>query len=444
MATAIQSYRDALIYLRGYPHYTPDDTGNWSLERVRRLLARLGNPEKEFLSLLIAGTKGKGSTAAISESVIRAARCKTGLYTSPYLHSFRESIRLSGEPIAERKLLDILGELRPYFEETVGLTAFELTTVLALFAFAQAKVDIAVLEVGLGGRLDATNVVNPTVAVITSISYDHTQVLGDTLTQIAGEKAGIIRDKALVISAPQFDEAHRVIEQVCENRQAKLILIDRDWQWQIDNYNFEGQTFSICDEQYYLSLLGYHQVTNAVTALAAIDGLRERAGVQISNQAVKNGLATVTWPGRLELLHKQPYIILDSAMNGDSAEKLVEALIHYFGSRSVVFIFGASNDHAIMDMLKALLPVATQMFVTASSHRRAESSKTLAAMADSLGCTVVTMSNPALALERAMAMVDEETVICVTGSLFLVAEVREAWLKRNNQCVPAIDPKDLF
>ncbi|MCB0166356.1 MAG: bifunctional folylpolyglutamate synthase/dihydrofolate synthase [Anaerolineae bacterium] len=442
--TAIHNYRQALAYIQRYPAYTPGQTGNWSLERLRGLLARLGSPEKKFLSLLIAGTKGKGSTAAISESILRSARYQTGLYTSPYLHSFRESIRLGGDPIAEVEFLNVLRELRSYFETTAGLTAFELTTALALFTFAHMGVDIAVLEVGLGGRLDATNVVTPTVAVITPISYDHIQVLGPTLTAIATEKAGIIRNDAVVISAPQVDEARQVIEQVCFERQAKLILVDRDWQWQAGPSALDGQTFTICDQLYHLPLLGHHQITNAVTALAALAGLRERAGVQISNQAIADGLASVTWPGRLELLQQRPYVILDSAMNGDSAEKLADALVHYFGPRPITFIFGASHDHAVVDMLKALLPLSERMIMTASAHRRAEQPEKLVVMADELGYTADSAPNPATALDQALAAATDDAIICVAGSLFLVAEVREAWLRRNGLKLPPLDPKDLY
>lgn len=444
MATAIKSYRAALDYIQSYPHYTPDETGGWSLARLRVLLGRLGNPQQNFFSLLIAGTKGKGSTAAISESILRAAHYRTGLYTSPYLHSFREMVRLDGEPISEAELVAHLNELRPYFDTTEGLTAFELTTVLAFFSFSQAGVDVAVVEVGLGGRRDATNVITPTVAVITPISYDHVQVLGNTLTQIAQEKAGIIRDGALVISAPQVDEARRVIEQICEARRASLVLIDRDRQWQIDRDDLTGQTFSMGGQPYQLPLLGRHQTVNAVTALAAVEGLSERAGLQIADQAVQSGLASVEWPGRLELLQRQPYVILDSAMNGDSVEKLVDALSHYFGSRPFVFIFGVSRDHATDAMLNTLLPVATQMFVTAAAHRRAAPPENLVAAADTLGYSVTAVAHPALALEQAVADAGEETVVCATGSLFLVAEVREAWLKRYARRLPPIDPNDLY
>ena len=444
MAIAIESYRDALRTIRRYPHYTPDDTGSWSLARLGELMARLGNPEKRFFSLLIAGTKGKGSTAAISERILRSAHYKTGLYTSPYLHSFRESIRLRGEPISERDFIETLQRLLPYFEATDGLTAFELTTALAIVTFAQAEIDVAVFEVGLGGRLDATNIVDPTVAVITSISYDHMKVLGDTLTQIAWEKAGIIRDEALVISAPQVDEARQVIEQVCKDRRAKLVLIDRDRPWHIDSNDLEGQMFTVYGKQYYLPLLGRHQVTNAVTALSAVRGLEARAGLDIANEAIREGLASVEWPGRMELMQQKPFVLLDGAMNGDSAEKLVDALAYYFDNRPVMFIFGASHDHAIKDMLKTLLPVAAHMVVTASSHRRAESPENLAAAASSLGYSVETVPDPALALKEALIEASEETVICVTGSLFLVAEVREAWLQNTGQRLPTIDPKDLY
>ena len=437
---SINSYLDALTYFYSYAHYNPADTSNWNLERLKGLLARLGDPHKKFQSLLIAGTKGKGSTAAICESILRQGGYKTGLYTSPHLHSFRERIRLSGEAISEEQVVMLARSLKPYFEATPNLTAFELITSVAFVAFAENNIDAAVLEVGLGGRLDATNAVDPAVAVITSISYDHMQILGNTLTLIAREKAGIIRPGALVISAPQYDEAMQMIEEVCRSHQANLVRVGQHWQWEPGPFNFEGQAFSICGQEFWLPLMGEHQVVNAVTAMAAIEGFADRTGLAVPPDTLKTGLARVNWLGRLELLHRRPFLIVDSAMNGDSAEKLVQALKRYFPGRDITFIFGASNDHPIRDMLEALLPHSALMFVVASRHPRAEEPEKLAAMASEFDGEVRPVPDIEVALESALAEAGPEGLICVTGSLFLVADAREYWLRRQNLLLPPIDP----
>lgn len=436
----IQSYVEALKYFYSYAHYNPADTANWSLDRLRGLLARLDNPHKKFPSLLIAGTKGKGSTAAICDSILRQAGYDVGLYTSPHLHSFRERIRLDGTLISEEVVVALANRLKPYFESTPHLTAFELITALAFVAFAEAGLDAAVLEVGLGGRLDATNAVNPAVAVITPISYDHTQILGETLTLIAREKAGIIRPNALVISAPQPEEAMQMIEQVCQGHQARLVEVGKDLHWQTGSFSLEGQSFSVDGESYWLPLLGDHQVANAVTAIAATQGFAERTGLHISQEAIKAGIARVTWLGRMELLSRKPYLIVDSAMNGDSAEKLVQSLQHYFPNQPITLIFGASNDHPVRDMLAELLPVAERVFAVASRHPRAEAPEALVACAAEMGYHISAMSSVAEALEAALSSAGAEELVCVTGSLFLAADAREAWLRRNGLPLPPTDP----
>lgn len=436
----INSYSEALAYFYSYTNYNPADASNWSLERLQGLLARLENPHQRFPSLLIAGTKGKGSTAAICESILRQAGYKTGLFTSPHLHSFRERIRLSGELISEEKVVALANRLKPFFEATPGLTAFELITTVAFVAFSDANIEAAVLEVGLGGRLDATNAVDPDVAVITPISYDHTQILGETLTLIAREKAGIIRPGALVISAPQVDEAMQMIESVCQEHQARLVVVDREWKWQMNPGDLSGESFTIWGQSYRLPLIGRHQVVNAVTAMAAVTGFAERTGLEMALPAVQAGIAQVKWPGRMEILHQHPYLIIDSAMNGDSAQKLALALGHYFPGKKFFFICGASSDHPIRDMLTALLPVTAKMFMVRSRHPRAADPVDLMAAAAELGYETQPVESVPVVLEQVLAEAQASEVICVTGSLFLAADVREVWLRRNNLPLPPIDP----
>lgn len=440
-AVSINSYAEALAYFYSYTNFDPanfDPSGG--LERLRGLLTRLGHPHQQFPSLLIAGTKGKGSTAAIGESILRQAGYRTGLYTSPHLHSFRERIRVAGELIPEAKVIELANRLKPFFETTPGLSAFELITTLAFVAFAEANVEVAVLEVGLGGRLDATNAVEPTVAVITSISYDHTQILGDTLTLIAREKAGIIRPGARVISAPQVEEAMTMIESVCAEHQANLTVVDRDWRWQSEDNDLRGQTFIICGERFHLPLIGDHQMINAVTAIAAVLAFGEQAGFAIPGQALHAGLAQVRWPGRMEILQERPYLVIDSAMNGDSAEKLVHTLAHYWPNRKIYLIYGASSDHPIGDMLAVLLPAAGPTWLVSSGHPRAASPEKLLATVLELGHEATVVPDVDQALAEALAQAGPDEVVCVTGSLFLAAPARVAWLRRHHQPLPPIDP----
>lgn len=441
------SYRDALSYIYSYTNFERKTMPKYDMDfldlgRIQTLLARLGNPDRKFPSLLIAGTKGKGSTAAICEGILRAAGYRTGFYLSPHLHTFRERIRVNGEMVSEGHVAGLVDELRPHFEAVPGLTAFEVITTLAFTTFAGAGVDVAVLEVGLGGRLDATNVTEAAVAVITSISYDHTHLLGDTLSLIAREKAGIVRPGALVVSAPQFPEAMTIIEEVCQEREANLLVVGDSpaWQWTPGRATLKGQSFHLNDERYWLPLLGAHQVANAVTAMAAIDGLRQRAGLTIPQSAIAEGVRTVQWPGRLEILGRDPYVVVDSAMNGDSAEKLQRALHEYFPGREVILIIGATADHDYKAILKILLPLSQRVFVTQSRHPRAASPEVLAQAAAALGYGVTTIPNVADALAAALALARPRALVCVTGSLFCVADAREAWARYKNLPLPPSDP----
>jgi dihydrofolate synthase/folylpolyglutamate synthase len=443
----INSYADSLAYIYSHTNFERKmmpkyDTTELDLGRVQSLLARLDNPHRRFPSLLIAGTKGKGSTAAIGESILRTAGYRTGFYLSPHLHSFRERIRVSGEMVSEAHVVNLVNRFQAEFDAIPGLTAFEIITTLAFVTFAEAEVEVAVLEVGLGGRLDATNVIDPAVAVITSISYDHVQLLGDTLTLIAREKAGIIRPGALVVSAPQVPEAMTIIEEICEERNAELVVVDDApaWRWMPGRVTLKGQAFYLNGQAYWLPLLGAHQATNAVTAMAAVAGMCQRAGLTVPQRAMLEGVRTVEWPGRLEILGRDPYIIVDSAMNGDSAENLRRALSAYFPGRELILIIGATADHEYTALLRTLLPLSNRIFMAQSRHPRAATPQMLAETATALGFAVKTEPTIERALNTALDMAQPRDVICVTGSLFCVAEAREAWLRGHALPLPPIDP----
>jgi len=413
---------------------------HYNLDRVRQLLHLLGDPHWRFRSVHVAGTKGKGSTAAMIASVLSCAGFRTGFFSSPHLHSFRERIRVAGELIHEEEICRIVEQIRPAAESLErnnanlgSLTTFEITTALAFRHFADIGVDIAVLEVGLGGRLDATNVVEPLVAVITSISLDHTQVLGTTLAEIAREKAGIIKHGGIVVSAPQQDEALDVIRDVAHDRDAKLFLVGQDWRWQSAKGYADSSAASPITvsgpfgqiDNLKVPLLGEHQLVNAATAVATLQALRLR-GIEISDERIRDGIAGVRWPGRIEVLSEKPLIIVDGAHNGDSMHKLSNAIRAIFPGKRVILVFGASADKDLPGMLNEIVPLASHTIITKSAHPRSADTERIASQALSLTNSISVAPDVRTALSVAHKTARPEDIICVTGSLFIVAEAREA------------------
>jgi dihydrofolate synthase/folylpolyglutamate synthase len=453
------SYRQALAYLygftdyerRGFAAYAPEF---YDLDRMRRLLALMGDPQRTFRAVHIAGTKGKGSTAAMIESVLRAAGYRTGLYTSPHLHTFRERIQVSGGLIPEIDVARLVEEMRPAISQVAEITTFEVMTGLAFAWFAEQAVEWAVLEVGLGGRLDATNVVTPSVAVITTISLDHTAILGETLTEIATEKAGIIKPGAPVVSAPQADEALAVIEATCRRFDVPLILVGHDWTWEAGPASpagstppepcLDGQVFTIRHGQdalegLWLPLLGEYQLVNAATSVATFSVLRA-AGAQVTESAVREGLRAVQWPGRLEILAREPMVVVDSAHNGDSAQKLMAALHTLCAFQRLIIVLGASADHVTPELMEALLSRADRAIATRSQHPRAADPDWLRSRAMASGFHLEVADSVPQALALALADAGPEDLICCTGSVFVAAEVRLAWFGLQGMTLPPSDP----
>jgi len=446
------TYRDTLGYIYSFTDYEKKTSYRYApeffdLARVRRLLALLDNPHHRFRSIHIAGTKGKGSTAAMIESILRAAGYKTGLYTSPHFHTIRERIQVGRRFISEREAISLVERLRPLASQVEGLTTFEIITALAFAYFAEQGVELAVLEVGLGGRLDATNVVIPLVSIITSLSYDHTHILGDTLAQIAGEKAGIIKAGIPVVSTPQAPEAMAVIEETCRRKGAELTVAGRDWGWGAREVNLEGQSFRVTSDElrgtsngFWIPLLGRHQLINATVVLAAVEKLRGQ-GVEIPEASTKEGLRRVRWPGRLEVLARRPLLVVDCAHNVDSVHKLRVALEDLFDYENLNLVFGASADKDIGGMMRELFPMAKKVIVTQAHHARAADPSKLEEIALALGYEAACSDGVDAALSAALEMAGPHDLICVTGSTFVVAEAREAWFERGGGQMPERDPK---
>jgi dihydrofolate synthase/folylpolyglutamate synthase len=449
-------YQAALDYLYTFVdfsltrnfQYSPE---TFNLDRMRALLALLGNPHHSSPVIHVAGTKGKGSTVAMIASALQASGYTVGFYTSPHLEDFCERIQVNGIPIAHHELVALIAQLKPVVESlSQPATFFEWTTALAFQYFVQRGCTAMVIEVGLGGRLDSTNVVDPLVSVITSLSLDHMAVLGDTLEKIAGEKAGIIKPGRPVVSAPQSEEAARVLESVAAQRGCALRMVGRDIFYTSLAHDLDGQDCLIwkAEEQpvvdafletgrlgpgplrLRIPLLGSHQTQNAAVAAAALEEAA-RQGLPLSPDALQTGFARVRWPGRFEILQREPLLVIDSAHNRDSGRRLRQTLDDYLPGRPVTLLFGASADKDIPGMFAELLPRVSRVFATQSIHPRAALAADLAALAHQFGCP----ARAILPLEDALTAALESSradgsVVLAAGSLFIAGAVRSVWAQR--------------
>jgi len=431
-------YKQTLDYIDSYTDYEkmpmPHDPAFYDLRRVEELLARLGSPHLEAKSVHIAGTKGKGSTAAMVASALTTSGYTTGLYTSPHLNTLRERFRVDGEFITEGELVSVVERLKPEVEAvnqraTYGeLTTFELLTALAFAHFKLKGVDFQVLEVGLGGKYDATNIIKPEVCIITSISFDHTEVLGNTLTEIATEKAGIIKPDCVVVLSSQPDEVVAVIKKVCHSQGVELVRVGKDVTWQSLGFDNKRQSLEVKGRLggYKLSipLLGQYQLGNAATAVAALEVLAAR-GFDISRDGIIDGLARVSWAGRFQILSQHPLMIVDGAHNPDSARKLRESLAQYFDFDRAILVTGVSFDKDIDGIVSELVPLFDKVIVTRSRHPRVMALDQLTAAFGRQGVEAQAAESIPEALSLARSIAGARDLICVAGSLFVVAEAIE-------------------
>jgi dihydrofolate synthase / folylpolyglutamate synthase len=428
------AFNHALDYLYSFVDYSLKHASelakaDFNLERMRALMAALGNPQDAYPIIHVAGTKGKGSTSALCASALKAAGYKTGLYTSPHLQDFCERIQINGKQVSHAELAELVELVKPEVAKIPALTTFEITTALGFLHFARQKVAAALIEVGLGGRLDATNIITPRVAVITSLSYDHTAVLGNTLTLIAGEKAGIIKNGIPVVSSPQKAEALAVLEKVSAERQAPLTLVGRDLLVKPLAQALDGQSFqlSTSDSQpltLNIPLLGKYQVENAATAFAAL----RKSGFNLSEAEITKGFAEVRWPCRFEIISRAPVVILDSAHNKDSFEKLTQTLEEYFPGKKVSLILGVSEDKLLADMLTAIAPKVARVIVTRADHPRALEPEKIVETARQVGVETEIVMPVEAALKRALDLFKKDgSLILSAGSMFVTAEVKTAW-----------------
>lgn len=460
------TYAEALAYLDGLisdPARPRAPYHEVKLARMRALLDRAGRPDAGLVCALVAGTKGKGSTAAMLAAILRASGARVGLTVKPHLVDYRERIQIDGRMIGEEELAQLVETIRPAVEagrdEPGGpATYVEATVAAALVAFRRARVDVAVIEVGIGGRLDATNTTDPAVSVITPVSYDHTELLGHTLTEIAREKAGVMRRGRPVVSAPQPAEAEAVIEHAARAADAALILVGRDVTVDVLASSLEGVRARIQGRRgvhdVEIPLLGRHQAVNAATALAAAEELAGRLGLEQAGggatlpaprpagrtgfgpDAVRAGIAAVRWPARVELVARRPYIIVDVGHNPASMAALCSTLQELLGGRRLVVAFGmlATKDYRTVTAM--LAPLAAAVVTTTPDNPHALPADELAAEVRRYTRHVEALADRRAAVARARELTGPDDVLVVTGSFYFVGEARAQLLAAEEPSQP--------
>ncbi len=399
------------------------------LDRIHAALRALGHPEANYATIHVAGTNGKGSTCAFASTVLHLQGYRVGLYTSPHLVRVNERIKVNGEDISDEKLgqriLEVV-ERYPQALESGQLTYFELGTLVAFWHFAREEVDVAVIETGLGGRLDATNACRPAVTAITPISLDHMDYLGHSVAAIAGEKAGIFKAGVPAVVASQTPEALEVLERVARQVGSPFKLEGRDFRLEPEGsdartFTYRGMRTSV--PKLWPALKGEHQVQNAAMAIACLELLEDR-GIEISRESVRAGLAATEWPGRLEELPGRPPVLLDGAHNPAAVEVLVKALDSLYGGRKVHLVFGVLSDKDLRPMLRTLFPrCASAHLAPVKSSRSLDPQKYLDEAQSCCPDTTPYPSAPA-ALSAARKRAEEGDLVLCTGSLFLVGEIR--------------------
>lgn len=399
------------------------DSMRFGLAAITDLLKRMGNPQNSYKSILIAGTNGKGSTGVMTASIMHSAGYKVGLYTSPHLIDVRERIAAGGRKITKNDFSKAVGDVKSRLKQPV--TYFEFLTAVAFLYFQRQQVDIAVLEVGLGGRLDATNVCEPIVSVITNIGFDHTAYLGSTLTAIAGEKAGIIRQNGICVTAARQKQVLKVLNAVCRERCARLYRLGSDIKIKKQKdgrLTYQGLNRNLTNLP--LPLQGMHQVSNAALAVATAELCVEN-GFQIDDDAIIRGLASTRWDARLETLQHNPLFLLDGAHNPAGMRVLCQALKKDYSYRRLIFIFGALTDKDYRKMLQIIVSLSPKLIITRLKASRSLPVADLERVLSKWDYPVIVTGNVTKAIERAQAIAGRQDLICAAGSLYLAGEVKQ-------------------
>lgn len=397
----------------------------FGLSSTARLMAKLGNPQDHCRFIHVAGTNGKGSVAAMLSKILTLAGYPVGLYSSPHLINFHERFRLRDEDIADATVLSLINQVKAVVTPEELPTFFEFVTAMAFLYYAQQQADPVILETGMGGRLDATNIMQPLLAIITNIALDHREYLGNSLAAIAAEKAGIIKAGVPVITAVRQHTALVPIQAAVAALHSPLWLKDRDFRVRGQGrgrFRYEGVHFSLSGLR--TNLLGRHQFDNAAVALAAVEQLQQQ-GFEIPETVIRQGLQEVRWPGRLELVSTQPRLILDGAHNPAAATTLAQALRHDLSYRRLILVLGIMADKDIPGILRRLLPLADVVIFSRPRYDRAATPEHLHSLATNLPAATLVNEDLAAAIQQAKSLAAADDLIVVTGSLFTIGEARE-------------------
>lgn len=434
------NYKETMNYIMS----TGKFGSNLGLERTEKILELLGNPHKKIKCVHIAGTNGKGSATAMITNILIKAGYKVGMYTSPYLEEFEERIQINRENISQNDLSVVVTKVAQAVEKVLELgydnpTEFEIITCATYLYFYEKNIDYAVIEVGLGGRLDSTNVITPLVSVITSISYDHMKILGDTLEKIALEKAGIIKEKVPVILYPQEDEVLKVFEKVCEQKGSPLIKVPYNTANLLETNVNNKQKISILtpkgDYIIELALLGKHQLLNCATAIFTIEELVKIQNMnntegssnnyaQINKKHILDGLKDVKWPGRMEVMNEKPLVVIDGAHNIDGVTKLRESVETYFKYKDLVLILGILGDKEVEKMVKTIVPLAKKVIIAAPHSERAENPVVLKHIVEKYNNSCEIIEDYEEAYKTGLKLCEANDMLLICGSLYMIGDMR--------------------
>lgn len=428
-------YQETLDYIYSFIDFSLTRNLRYSeekfdLRRMRVLMDLFGNPQHNYDVIHVAGTKGKGSTCAMISSILSSAGYRVGFYSSPHMIDFTERIKINNQNISKKEMIEYVDKMRDSISRVENVSTFEIATALAFEYFSKKEVDIAVIEVGMGGRLDATNVVDPILSVITPISLDHTKILGDTLTKIAREKAGIIKRGIPVVLSKQGPEVMSVLQNIAKRKESKAINVDKKYSWKSVDYSLDEQKFNLFSRtasenrnyiNYEMALLGDHQLDNAATAYAVILNLPD--SYRITPSTIKRGFEMVEWPGRFEVVSIEPLVIIDSAHNPDSFVKLSSTIEKYLHGKDITLIFGASEDKDVIKMIEVLQPQVKKIIFTKSKHPRAISESEFAEILIPKHFENIKF----LEIENIAKSIVEETegIFLAAGSIFIAGAFKE-------------------
>lgn len=419
------NYQESLDFIHGTNKFSI----KLGLDNVNNLLNRMGKPQDALKYIHVAGTNGKGSTSSYMNQMLMVAGYKVGLYTSPFLEVFNERMRVNNENIPDALLAEITTEVKVFIDQMVaeGLnhpTEFEIVTAIAFEYFKREAVDVVVLEVGMGGRLDSTNVIStPLISVITPVDLDHVEYLGDTIEKVAAEKAGIIKPNGIAVVHPQVPEAMAVIESVCKETATTLISAPTE-SIQVLEVSDRGTTFELEGERYTIAMLGEHQTRNAAVALTAIKALNESSEFKVSSDAIQTGLSKAIWPGRMEIMQREPLVLIDGAHNLHGARGLSKAVKTIFKGRHIVAVVGILGDKDVSGMLAEMMPLCHTVICTEPDNPRKMDAEVLERQVKNFGVETYKVPVIAEAYEKALSLAKSDSVVLLFGSLYMIGTAR--------------------